>query len=136
MPRRHHRFSDESGQSAVEFALVLPLLLLVLLGIVEFGRAYNASNDLNQMAAAGARFAAVGNYPGSTSLVQREADTGVTQAATVTLTYPQGCAVGNSVTATATAPITLAHFLGIGTISLHGRATMRIERVPAGGCPS
>jgi Flp pilus assembly protein TadG len=32
---------DEGGQAAVEFALVLPFLLVMLIGIVEFGRAWN-----------------------------------------------------------------------------------------------
>lgn len=32
---------DEGGQAAVEFALVLPFLLIMLIGIVEFGRAWN-----------------------------------------------------------------------------------------------
>jgi hypothetical protein len=34
----------ERGAVAVEFAIILPVLLLILLGIMEFGRAYNAAN--------------------------------------------------------------------------------------------
>jgi hypothetical protein len=49
----------------VEMALVLPILLMILLGILDFGRALNYWNDVNQMAADGARFAAVNRNPGA-----------------------------------------------------------------------
>ena len=35
------RLGDERGQATVEFALVLPILLLLILGIVELGKAWN-----------------------------------------------------------------------------------------------
>ncbi|HEV2365155.1 MAG TPA: TadE family protein [Caulobacteraceae bacterium] len=47
--------SDRSGASAVEFALVAPVFLACLLGIVEFGRAMWIHNALQQAAVAGAR---------------------------------------------------------------------------------
>jgi Flp pilus assembly pilin Flp len=126
-----HRILDERGQAAVEFALVLPLLLLVLFAVVEFSRAYNVYNDLNQMAADGARFASVGRFPGGAQLITDEADTNVARGATVTLSYPGGtCTVGNSVTVTAAAPITLAAILNVATVTLNGKATMRVERCP------
>ena len=50
----------------VEMALVLPILLFLALGIVDFGRAMNYWNDVNQIAADGARFAAVNRNPGTT----------------------------------------------------------------------
>ena len=34
------RMRDERGATAVEFALILPLLLVLVLGIAEFGRAF------------------------------------------------------------------------------------------------
>ena len=40
---RHVRGADERGQATVEFALILPLLLGLILGIIEFGRAWNLS---------------------------------------------------------------------------------------------
>ena len=49
------RMKSERGAAAVEFALVLPLLLLLLLGIVEFGRVYNAQMQLTAAARDGAR---------------------------------------------------------------------------------
>jgi Flp pilus assembly protein TadG len=54
---------DESGQALVEFALVLPLLLLLVLGMVDFGKAYNYWNDATHLTAEGARFAAVNRKP-------------------------------------------------------------------------
>lgn len=52
---------SESGQAVVEFALVAPLLFLLLFGIVEVGRAINAYLVLTSLAREGARTAAVAN---------------------------------------------------------------------------
>ncbi|MBD1537476.1 pilus assembly protein [Arthrobacter sp. S13_S34] len=49
----------EKGAVAVEMAIVLPLLLLILLGIVEFGRVFNVQVSLTQAAREGARYAAI-----------------------------------------------------------------------------
>ena len=38
---------DRSGVTAVEFAIALPLLLVIILGAIEFGRALKAKNDMN-----------------------------------------------------------------------------------------
>jgi Flp pilus assembly protein TadG len=50
----------DSGAVAVEFALVLPILLLVVFGIIDFGRMLNAQISLTQAAREGARWAALG----------------------------------------------------------------------------
>jgi Flp pilus assembly protein TadG len=47
------------GQSVIEFALLLPILLLVVFGITEFSRAWMTVNILNQAAREGARLAVV-----------------------------------------------------------------------------
>jgi Flp pilus assembly protein TadG len=47
----------------VELALAIPILLIVVFGIVDFGRAVNYWNDENHLANLGARYAAVGNLP-------------------------------------------------------------------------
>jgi Flp pilus assembly protein TadG len=47
------------GAAAVEFAIVLPLLLLIVFGVVDFGRAYNAKVTLAQAAREGARLEAL-----------------------------------------------------------------------------
>jgi hypothetical protein len=44
------------GQEAVEFALLLPLLLLVLIGILDLGRLFHAAITITNAAREGARF--------------------------------------------------------------------------------
>jgi Flp pilus assembly protein TadG len=68
----------DRGAAAVEFALLLPVLLLIVFGIIDFGRALNAQITLTQAAREGARLAAEGQ-PWATVVVPR------TQAAATTL---------------------------------------------------
>ena len=48
---------DERGQALVEFALIMPFLLLFIIGIVEFGRAWNQHQVITDAAREGARSA-------------------------------------------------------------------------------
>jgi hypothetical protein len=57
------RLRSEDGQALIELALVIPILLLVLLAIVDFGKAINYWNDENHLANLGARYGAVGALP-------------------------------------------------------------------------
>ena len=52
----------DRGAAAVEFAIMLPLLLLLLFGIIDFGRALNAQVTITQAAREGARLDAL-NQP-------------------------------------------------------------------------
>ncbi|MBU2865843.1 TadE/TadG family type IV pilus assembly protein [Pacificibacter marinus] len=47
---------EEDGATAVEFALVLPLLLSIIFGIVAFGQYFAIANSLQQFAAEAARY--------------------------------------------------------------------------------
>jgi Flp pilus assembly protein TadG len=62
----------ERGQALVEFAIVLPLLLLLLLGIVDFARAWNVYEVLTDAAREGARIAVV-DQPATTEQDVRDA---------------------------------------------------------------
>lgn len=50
---------SERGAAAVEFALLVPILIMLLLGIMEFGRAYNVQVTLTHAAREGARSMAI-----------------------------------------------------------------------------
>lgn len=55
--------NPERGAAAVEFAILLPLLLLIVIGMVEFSRAYNAQITLTNAAREGVRVMAITNKP-------------------------------------------------------------------------
>lgn len=57
---------DERGTSLTEFALVLPLLLVLLLGMIDFGKAFTEWIDGTHLANEGARLAAVNYCPDKT----------------------------------------------------------------------
>jgi Flp pilus assembly protein TadG len=60
--RRHaRRWRCDGGQALVEFALVVPVLLLLILGLVEFARAWNTQQVLTDAAREALRSAVVAN---------------------------------------------------------------------------
>ena len=59
LPRRRRR--DESGAVAVEFALLVPLLLLIVLGTIQYGSYFYSSQAGSDIARDAARRAAVGD---------------------------------------------------------------------------
>ena len=61
MPRRLQRFQGERGAAIIETALTLPLVLLVAVGIFEFGRAYQTWQVMTNAAREGARVAVLPN---------------------------------------------------------------------------
>ena len=58
VPRGHRWLSRPSGQSLVEFALILPVMLLLALIALDFGRVYLGWINLQNMARAASNFAA------------------------------------------------------------------------------
>jgi Flp pilus assembly protein TadG len=148
------RLKCERGVAMVEFALVLPLLLLLILGMTDFGKAFNYWVDETHLANEGARIAAVacggttcpnGNLA---QYIQSQADTAelrnggtqwLPQKAQVCITLPQNPATGTSgqlgdpvqVTVTATyhwLPL-VANALprSLQTATIQGTSTMRLE---------
>jgi Flp pilus assembly protein TadG len=67
MRKQHSAKADRNdrGAVAVEFALILPILVVLVFGIIDFGRAFNAQVTLSQAAREGARLAALGNSTGT-----------------------------------------------------------------------
>jgi Flp pilus assembly protein TadG len=88
--------SHDRGAAAVEFALLLPMLLLIVFGLIDFGRALNAQITLTQAAREGARLAALGQSNVNTST--QSAATGLSPVTVNVTTCPAGAAAGvNSV---------------------------------------
>lgn len=129
---------DERGQAMVEFALLAPLFMLIVAGIIQFGVGLNFWLDMQRIANQGARWAAVNRYPGCTSgtspcsptlqeyLASEPVSGGLQPCVTVEL--PVGTDPGDPVTVALDAPFTLVPILGLGTLHLRADATMRLEQ--------
>jgi Flp pilus assembly protein TadG len=59
------------GQALVEFALVLPIFLLLLFGLIDVGRLVYTWNALNQAAREGARYGSVAGWADSCNLSRK-----------------------------------------------------------------
>jgi len=123
---------NEKGQSLVEFALVVPMLLILVFGIEEFGRAWMTKNILTGAAREAVRIMAVPT--GSPTAARDRADT-VLRSAGITMA---NISVGDasvaydpvSVTVTYDFPVLFAGFipgLDNATIPLSSTTTMRRE---------
>jgi Flp pilus assembly protein TadG len=110
-----HRLRDERGQAMVEFALVLPILMALLLGIIQFGIVFNNYITLTDATRAGARKAAVSRFDGdsgaSAKLEVENSAQGLDQsklAPTISVTAsPDWNTPGNEVTVTASYPYSI-----------------------------
>ena len=157
---------EERGVALVEFALVAPILLVILLSVLDFGKAFNYWINATQMASAGARWAVVNTAPGqcvngttATSLAQyiqcqadiRELRNGGTSSlpnrAKVCISFPpvtghSSPLVGDPVRVTVTANYSWLPLIGArldtATAAITGESTMRLEAVPSfsAGCYS
>jgi Flp pilus assembly protein TadG len=90
------RRPGDSGAAAVEFALLLPVLLLVTFGIIDFGRALNAQVTITQAAREGARLAAL-SQPDVVSRTQAAA-TGLSAVTVAVTACPAGAGQASSAT--------------------------------------
>jgi Flp pilus assembly protein TadG len=144
--RLRRRARGERGQAAVEFALVVPFICLLLLALVDFGKAVNYWLDANHLANEGARLAAVvGNQPppggNLESYIQQQAETNelrngsgsVTAPAQVCVSFPDGAAIGKPVTVTVNAHYKWIPFIKAATFDITGSSTMRLEQLPTYG---
>lgn len=120
----------DRGAAAVEFALVVPVLLLLVVGIAEIGRAYHVQTTLSGAAREGVRVMALRNDPAAARATTRAAASTVTLTDSQIAVSPTSCPTGTSAgTATATVTVTypmalLTGLLGT-SITLTGKASMR-----------
>jgi len=134
MRERSLRRSEE-GAALVEFAIVLPVLLLLVFGIIDFGRALSAQNSIVAAVNDGARLAAV-QYPSVDQQAVRDsvksflAPLGITPTVVVRENPSRGPvqSITVEVSRYPFRPITpLAGALGFSTIPISASATFRWE---------
>jgi Flp pilus assembly protein TadG len=143
------RAGSEEGVALVEFALILPVLALLLFGMLDFGKAFNYWIDETHLANEGARWAAVNRNPASSGTLQEYIKSQATTAELrnggtpsvpnplqVCIAFPAGTSnVGDPVRVTLE---TTYRWLGIITnqvpgltqTTIRGQATMRLEAPP------
>ena len=124
---------DEGGQAAVEFALVLPLLVTVLVAIVQFGIAYNHYLELTDAVRAGSRVASVSSQaasgtPACQAVQEAASDLNLVCGQSITVAPSPNWNSGSNVTVSATYDDQIS-ILGIPVINvpLQSSTTERIE---------
>ncbi|MBV9287414.1 MAG: pilus assembly protein [Hyphomicrobiales bacterium] len=141
---------DEDGAALVEFTVMLPLFMLVMFGILEWGNIFFTQNNMLIAARLGVRAAAVNPASNSSSNVIAAACgtsssptpiTGTGYTYTFTYSYNQGCSGASSTAygnvaltiATPAAAAAIVNYLGlIGSENLTATVTMQQEYV----CPA
>lgn len=125
------RLHTQRGAAAVEFALIVPLLLVLLIGIAEFGRAFQVQGTLSAAAREGVRLMALQNDPAAARAAVRNAspslDPVITdgQIAISPASCPEFNGSSTSVRLTISYPLPyLTGFFGTG-IGLTGTGVMR-----------
>lgn len=114
----------EHGVVAVEFVLVAPLLLLLLFGIIQFGRAYNAKIELTGAVREGARVLALGTGdPVATTL---DAAPGIDPDSIEITTSSDPCTTGDAAWVEAQYDFEIGvPFWGVQTLAIGARGVMR-----------
>lgn len=143
------RLRGADGQALVELAVVLPVILILILSVVDIGKAYGYQNDETHLANEAARFAAVGNCGscvGGSIIAQVKSDaapelrdgSGSIQSPgiSVVICYPDGFGVNKPVRATVTAtykwlPYLVAKVGLPNTVQISASATSKIESTVA-----
>jgi len=128
---KRFQLRNERGQTLTEFAIVLPILALLLFGVIQFGIAFNNYITLTDAVRAGARKGAVGRHLQNP---QAAVDQAVRNAATdlkssgLQITINSTWTQGSDVTVTATYPYSI-NLLGAVVKSgrLSSSTTERVE---------
>ena len=128
---KRHSLQSQRGQTMVEFALVLPMLCLLLLGIAQLGIAFNNYVTLTDAVRAGSRQAAVGRSlpdPAGASIAKVRSSAANLNQSQLNVTVSSPWTAGSDVTITATYPYSI-NILGwsVASGNLTSRTTERVE---------
>ncbi len=120
----NRKIKSEKGASSIEFALILPILIMLMVGIFEFGMAYSNYIAITHAAREGARLAAVNQF--SEELVRERAYPVVPDS--IIISYPYGNIHGEPVMVTVNYKKKIEIPLwGEAVVPLQSKASMRIE---------
>lgn len=124
---------NERGQTLTEFAIVLPILALLLFGVIQFGITFNNYITLTDAVRAGARKGAVGrhlqNPEAAVEQTVRKAASDNLKPADLSVTVNSAWTQGSDVTVTATYPYEI-ELLGFGVTLTSGQlSSSTTERV-------
>jgi hypothetical protein len=137
---RRSGLGRESGQAVVEFAMVVPILCVLVLVLVDFGKAMNYWLDLNHVSSETARKAAVNAFPTAgeyqtyalakleTSELKDGGTDSVPAASNVAICLPEGGDVGDPVTVQISVGYDWIPFIDHTNWQIRGTATMRLEQ--------
>ncbi len=120
------------GQAMVEFALVLPIFILLLMGIMEFGLLFHQYLVVTSASREGARAAAVGGTDAEIMAVTSFAAASIDKGNLTTLVTPAIRVKGTAVTVSVTNPVTIntpiiAEMFPANPVSVSGATVMRME---------
>ena len=122
---RFRKQPNESGAVAVEFALLLPFLLLIVVGLIEFGRGYNAKISLTHAAREGARALAVGKPIADVQSTIVNAADGI-DTSKLSISGLTACSPGSTATITLNYPLSYSiPFWTNGSWDIDAKGTMR-----------
>jgi Flp pilus assembly protein TadG len=130
---RSARLGGSAGNAVIEFALVFPMLLLIVFGISEFGRALRTVQALNSAAREGARLAAVTapDVGAVTARVNEVLTAAQVTSSGVTVEGPIGTGTNQTVKVTVTSDFEVLSGTILedfsGTLNLQGVSVMRHE---------
>ena len=129
--QKNNVIRNENGQTMVEFALVLPVLAVLLFGIIQFGTAFNNYVSLTDAVRAGARVAAVSRQssdPVGNTVAKVKASATDIDTSQVNVSVNSDWVHGDDVTVKATYPYSIS-LLGVVVASgdLTSTTTERVE---------
>lgn len=124
---RRRGWGEERGAAAVEFALVLPILVLILFGVIEFGGAYHAQLMVTGAAREAARDMAVGGDAAAAASRAVDAAVGIPAGDLDVAVAPAACAPGIDVTVTVSYDRPFLTGLFGASVELTGVATRRCQ---------
>jgi Flp pilus assembly protein TadG len=121
----------ENGVAMTEFALILPIFMVIVAGLLGFGRVFFYWIQANHVASETARWAIVDRNPyAPTTLQVHAANSATTEFADAKVCITRtGTELGDPLEVTVSKPFSFVPIMDIGTITIQASSTMRVERL-------